>query len=132
MAMTYLRPCGELVLVPDPYQIDITPDILEAGQGAIPNLQMGQFPEQPEYPAAVCRMSSAGLGDYVSNRARGISFVYAFEIKALTEQEKEENLCSALSRIYEARRSQYKDACGETVGVYIKRITFTFKIRLGV
>lgn len=132
--MTYIRPNGEIVEVSDPYQIDITRDILEAGESVTPNLQTGWFPAASQYPAAVFYMLSSNIGDYISNHARSISFLYYFEVRALEECDKDNisrNLCSALSRIYDARRSQYDDSFEASTGSYIKRITFTFKIKLG-
>ncbi|WP_195984074.1 hypothetical protein [Clostridium sp. D33t1_170424_F3] len=132
--MTYTRPNGDRVEVSDAYQVDIVPDIIEAGSRAEPGIQTGWFPARPRYPAAVFYLLSSVLGDYVSNEARSVSFTYYFEVRALDERGKEvtaRNLSSALSGIYSARRSQYDDSFEATTGTYIKRITFTFKVKLG-
>lgn len=132
--MTYTKPNGDCVQVSDAYQVNIIPDILAAGRRAEPGIQTGWFPSFPRYPAAVFYLLSSSLGDYVSNEARSISFTYYFEVRALDERGKEDtarNLSSALAGIYSARRSQYDDSFETSTGTYIKRITFTFKVKLG-
>lgn len=132
--MIYLRPNGEWVSVPNAYQIDIIPDIIGAAEMMSIDLQTGWFPAKPKYPAAIFYLLSSTLEDYISNKARRLTFTYYFEVRALREEEKEEtarNLCSALSLIYDARRSQYDDSFEAATGTYIKRITFKFKVKLG-
>ena len=132
--MTYLRPNGEWVFVPDAYQINIIPDIIDIAEAASINLQTGWFPQKPKYPSAIFYLLSSTLDDYISNKARRVTFIYYFEVRAFHEAQKEEmarNLCSALSLIYDARRSQYDDSFETSTGTYIKRVTFKFKVKLG-
>ncbi|WP_050696614.1 hypothetical protein [Anaeromassilibacillus senegalensis] len=133
--MYYKNAIDECVQVEDIYQIDIVPDIVTIGKSAIPNLQTGWFSKQTTYPAAVFYLLGSLVRNYISNTAQTVNFTYYFEVRAFTEPERDNlarNLCSVLSTIYESRRTQYDDSFESATGTYIKRITFTFTVKLGV
>ena len=74
------------------------------------------------------------MTDYFSGKPSIVQFTYYFEVRAKDIKERDElarELSSKLAKIYDARRTQYSDSFETQTGTYIKRITFTFRVKLG-
>lgn len=130
--MFYINIKGERVAVQDEYYVDITSDITTTGKKAVKGFHAGWFTKNVSFPTAIFYLLSSPITDYFAGKPYAERFTYYFEVRAYTPNERDDiakSLCSQLSTIYNARRSQYNDSF--EADTYIKRITFTFTVKLG-
>ena len=132
--MYYINAKSDKIEVTDEYHVDITGDITTAGKQAIKTIKCGWFEKNIKLPTAIFYQLSSPVTDYFSGKPSIVQFTYYFEVRAKDIKERDElarELSSKLAKIYDARRTQYSDSFETQTGTYIKRITFTFRVKLG-
>lgn len=132
--MYYINSQGKKIDVDDIYHVDITSDITTTGKKAVGSFKAGWFSQSVKFPTAIFYLLSSPVTDYFAGKPCTAKFTYYFEVRAYTQKECDKlakDLCSELSKIYSARRSQYSDSFEPKSETYIKRITFTFIVNMG-
>lgn len=131
--MHYKNNAGELIPITSHYAVDITEELVQAGQRALPTFHKGWYHKNTRYPAGIFYLLGAGAVQYVSNQPSAVHFTYYFEVRSKSEGEKDRlanKLCEQLGLLYKARRTQFDDSFDNTDGARVKRITFSFHVPL--